>query len=371
MKSSKSLEAIETVEDILQARRNAGITDEPEDIHLVDDFLTPSNFTVLPDSYYRSPANDPVKAFLKAMARYPLLKAEEEVQLARQVRILMAVEEQRDRLFQEQGHVPSCSELATALGMSKYELEQRCEQGHLAKRQMICSNLRLVVSIAKKYLNRGVSFPDLLQEGVLGLNRAVEKFDPERGYKFSTYAYWWIREGITRSITNNWRTIRLPGRVVGKLKKLRQANCDLRKELGRSPTETELAQALNLSLSKLQTLQQVRLRSLSLNHPIGNEEETELVDLLEDTSQSPETQTAEDIMRQEVRNILDEVLTKREQDIIFLLYGLVCSEPYSLDEVGGMFNLSQERVRQIQTKAMRKLRRPKVAKRLKSYLEGL
>jgi RNA polymerase sigma factor (RpoD-like family) len=325
--------------------------------------------TARPSGYSKTLSDDAVGAFFKEMARYPLLKPNEEVELARCVRYLVEVEELQRGLTKELGRLPSRAELAAAQDLTERQLEHRLHRSRVAKRKMIRSNLRLVVSIAKRYLNRGVPFLDLIQEGALGLNRATEKFDPDKGYKFSTYAYWWIRQGITRTIANDARTIRLPIHIVEKLNKLKKAHRDLRKELNRNPTEVELAQALDMPPDQLRNLQQVRRKSLSLNHRVGKGEDTELMDLLEDgDTQSPEAQMSETMLRQEIWEVLGDVLTEREKDIISLRYGLVSSKPCTLEEVGGLFNLSRERVRQIQSKAMRKLRRPQIAERLKSWL---
>jgi RNA polymerase sigma factor (RpoD-like family) len=320
--------------------------------------------------YSKTLADDAVGAFFKEMARYPLLDASEEIELARQVRFLTRVENASEKLTKELGRKPSRQEMLAKLKISDGELSLRLQEGRAAKRRMIRSNLRLVVSIAKRYLNRGVPFLDLIQEGALGLNRATEKFDPDKGYKFSTYAYWWIRQGITRTIANDARTIRLPIHIVEKLNKLKKAHRDLRRDLQRNPTEQELASALDVTVDQLRSLQQVRRRSLSLNHRVGKGEDTELMELLEDSkTQTPESKISETMMRQEITSVLAEVLTEREKDIITLRYGLTTGETHTLEEVGGIFNLSRERVRQIQTKAMRKLRRPQVASRLKGWLK--
>ena len=313
---------------------------------------------------------DNIGAFFKEMARYPLLKSEEEITLANEVRLMVEAEEIRQKLAEKLKRKPTSQEWAKAMGLANTrQLEQFLYKGKVAKRKMIRSNLRLVVSIAKRYLNRGVPFLDLIQEGAIGLNRATEKFDPNKGYKFSTYAYWWIRQAITRTIANDARTIRLPIHIVEKLNKLKKAQRTLKQRLQRNPSEPELAKELKISPPQLRQLLDLRRQSLSLNHRVGKAEDTELVDLLEDSElQLPEEKMSEAMMRQEIIDVLDDVLTEREKDVIALRYGLSTSQPYTLEEVGGMFNLSRERVRQIQSKAMRKLRRPQVARRLKGWL---
>ncbi len=323
-----------------------------------------------PSKLSKASLEDNIGAFFKEMARYPLLKSEEEVTLANEVRLMVEVEEIRQQLAERLERKPTREEWATAMGLANVrQLEQLLYKGKVAKRKMIRSNLRLVVSIAKRYLNRGVPFLDLIQEGAIGLNRATEKFDPNKGYKFSTYAYWWIRQAITRTIANDARTIRLPIHIVEKLNKLKKAQRTLKQKLQRNPSEQELAKELKISPPQLRQLLDLRRQSLSLNHRVGKAEDTELVDLLEDNDlQLPEEKMSEAMMRQEIIEVLNDVLTEREKDVIALRYGLSTSQPYTLEEVGGMFNLSRERVRQIQSKAMRKLRRPQVARRLKGWI---
>ncbi|MBD2066674.1 RpoD/SigA family RNA polymerase sigma factor [Leptolyngbya sp. FACHB-671] len=354
--------------ELFEGLQGQGLGEELEPFDTPDD-EPDALAAVYSPGYRKTVSDDAVGAFFKEMARYPLLKPNEEVELARRVQFFAEIEELRDRLRSELGRNPTKVDIANHLGLTERQLEHQLYRSRTAKRKMIRSNLRLVVSIAKRYLNRGVPFLDLIQEGALGLNRATEKFDPDKGYKFSTYAYWWIRQGITRTIANDARTIRLPIHIVEKLNKLKKAHRDLRKELNRNPTENELAEALELTPEQLRNLQQVRRRSLSLNHRVGKGEDTELMELLEDSNtQSPEAQMSETMMRQEIYSVLGDVLTEREKDIISLRYGLTTGEAHTLEEVGGLFNLSRERVRQIQTKAMRKLRRPQVAARLKGWL---
>lgn len=363
-KVDESLAPPEDIETIISPIEEA----EAADVQLVEvDFSQEENSDLNPAQ--RSKYEDTVGAFFKEMARYPLLKPEEEIELAQQVQLLAAIENKRKEIAEISGTSPTKEELAAIFSMGIKELDRKLYQGRVAKRRMIRSNLRLVVSIAKRYLNRGVPFLDLIQEGAIGLNRAAEKFDPNKGYKFSTYAYWWIRQAITRTIANDARTIRLPIHIVEKLNKLKKAQRDLKQHLKRNPTEEELAQALEVSLPQLHQLLQLRRQSLSLNHRVGKGEDTELLELLEDHEMRlPEDQMNESMMNQEISDVLSDVLTQREKDVISMRYGLNANQPYTLEEVGLMFNLSRERVRQIQSKAMRKLRRPQVARRLKGWL---
>lgn len=369
---SASLDALSTWEDTLGmsegTSENTSIDDESEDVSQYS--VQYSDLAAASSRYRKSANDDAVGAFFKEMARYPLLKPDEEIELARQVRIIVELEERSEEMAERLDRRPTLTELAESFSCTETQLKQRLQKARSAKRRMIRSNLRLVVSIAKRYLNRGVPFLDLIQEGALGLNRAAEKFDPDKGYKFSTYAYWWIRQGITRTIANDARTIRLPIHIVEKLNKLKKAHRELRKQLQRTPTEVEVADALDMTPEQLRVLQQVQRKSLSLNHRVGKGEDTELMELLEDgNSLSPESKISESMMRQEISDVLTEVLSDREKEIIALRYGLTTGETHTLEEVGRIFQLSRERVRQIQTKAMRKLRRPQVASRLKNWLK--
>ncbi|WP_036477198.1 RNA polymerase sigma factor, RpoD/SigA family [Myxosarcina sp. GI1] len=354
----------------------AGLTIEEEPSTAENLKLVEAEYSEEDNNFYltgnrRSNLEDNIGAFFKEMARYPLLTAEEEIHLANDVKMMVKVEATRQQLKKQLDRNPSTTELSQALTLeSERQLKLILYRGRVAKRKMIRSNLRLVVSIAKRYLNRGVPFLDLIQEGAIGLNRATEKFDPNKGYKFSTYAYWWIRQAITRTIANDARTIRLPIHIVEKLNKLKKAQRHLKQQLQRNPNETELAEELKISLSQLRQLLELRRQSLSLNHRVGKAEDTELVDLLEDSElQLPEERMSESMMRQEITDVLNDVLTEREKDVICLRYGLTNDRSYTLEEVGKVFNLSRERVRQIQSKAMRKLRRPQVARRLKGWLQ--
>ncbi|MGB3240359.1 MAG: sigma-70 family RNA polymerase sigma factor [Geitlerinemataceae cyanobacterium] len=319
--------------------------------------------------YVKTASDDSIGAFFKEMARYPLLTPEEETILARCVRDWVALETQQSQLEEKWGRVPTPGELSAAAELNEQQLQEYRDRGRSAQQKMIRSNLRLVVSIAKRYLNRGVPFLDMIQEGTLGLSRATEKFDPDKGYKFSTYAYWWIRQAITRTIANDARTVRLPIHIVEKLNKVKKTYRILGQQLHRYPTDKEVATALEISLEQLRQLKQIGWKSLSLNRQIGNEEETEVIELLEDRNQpSPDDLLSETLRANGIEAVLNEVLTDRERDVITLRYGLQDGRTQTLQEVSTLFNVSRERVRQLQASAMRKLRRPAVAERLHGWL---
>lgn len=275
--------------------------------------------------------DDSVGLFLREMARYPLLTQAQEIELAR-------------------------------------EIVKGGSRGEAAKRKLVRSNLRLVVSIAKKYLNRGVPFLDLIQEGAMGLMRAAEKFDYERGYKFSTYAYWWIRQGITRAIASQSRTVRLPVHMVEKLNQVRKARQILSQQLGRKPTKQELAAALEIDEDKLDQVLDVSQGTLSLHAWVGREEDTELMQLIEDTDNRPPNDTLDHKLLCDRLNSVLEHLSDREREIIKLRFGLTDGQHYTLSEIGELYHLSRERVRQIQAKAMRKLRHPRRQALLKDWM---
>ena len=276
--------------------------------------------------------DDPVRMYLREIGRIKLLTADEEIDLARKI---------------------------VAGGNS----------GAVAKRKLVQANLRLVVSIAKKYVGRGMLFLDLIQEGNLGLIRAAEKFDHERGYKFSTYATWWIRQAITRAIADQARTIRIPVHMVETINKLKKVTRKLAQELARKPTEEELSAEMGISINKLREIIKVAQEPLSLETPIGKEEDSRLGDFIEDKdADAPVKTVAHELLREDLAEVLGS-LSPRERDVLRLRFGMDDGRQRTLEEVGQLFGVTRERIRQIEAKALRKLRHPNRSKRLKEYVE--
>lgn len=301
-------------------------------------------------------SDDTVGLYLKEMARVPLLTTEQEVTLAKRLeRGLLA----KQRLLKMNGN---------ASVRRRAQLEGHAEDGRTAREHLIKANTRLVVSIAKRYMGRGVPFLDLIQEGNLGLMKAVEKFDYRRGYRFSTYATWWIRQTITRAIADQGRTIRVPVHMSDRIRRLYRTARELEQEYGRKPTPEEIAEVLKLEARKVQWMLKVSWRPLSLEQPVGEDEDAELGSFIEDDSTPTPAQNATDnLLRERVEHVLG-TLTPREARILRLRFGLINGRPYTLEEVGQKFGLTRERIRQIEGKALRRLRHPRRARQLRDYL---
>ena len=364
-------------------------------------------------SYSNGTTTDLVRLYLQDIGRVPLLKRDEEVEQAQQVqrhlsllKLCAAAVKQgdaqvqqfvklievRDQLTAQLAHRPSLerwaknaqirvSELKNALkagkqrwahlaGLEVEELEEIIALGTRAKEQMIKANLRLVVSVAKKYQNRGLELLDLIQEGTLGLERAVKKFDPTKGYRFSTYAYWWIRQGMTRAIATKSQIIRLPVHITEKLNRIKKAQRKISQMRGRTATVEEIAQELALTPEAVRELLMTVPRSVSLEIKVGKEKDTELLDLLEIEAVSSENHFVYESLQRDIRELLAD-LTTRERQVIELRYGFLDGKSHSLADIGRTLELSRERVRQIELKALQKLRQSGRSHQIRDYFEAL
>ncbi|MBD1904623.1 RNA polymerase sigma factor, RpoD/SigA family [Funiculus sociatus GB2-A5] len=299
---------------------------------------------------------DMVRTYLHEIGRVPLLTHEQEIVYGKQVQQMMALLEAKDALAETLQREPTHQEWADHVQLSEAELDRVIKLGTRAKRKMIEANLRLVVAIAKKYQKRNMEFLDLIQEGTLGLERGVEKFDPMRGYKFSTYAYWWIRQAITRAIAQQARAIRLPIHITEKLNKIKRVQRELAQKLGRSATPGEIAEALELEPALIREYLNIARQPISLDVRVGDNQDTELQDLLEDDGPTPDHYMTQESLRQDLDSLLAE-LTPQQREVLTLRFGLDDGNELSLAKVGERLNLSRERVRQLEHQALAHLRR--------------
>jgi len=308
---------------------------------------------------------DMVRTYLHEIGKIPLLTNEEEIIYGKQVQQMMVLFEVQEKIAQNSDRLPTEQEWAETVELEPEILRSLIRVGTRAKRKMIEANLRLVVSVAKKYQKRNLELLDLVQEGTLGLERAVDKFDPTKGFKFSTYAYWWIRQAITRAIAQQARTIRLPVHITEKLNKIKKAQRQLSQDLGRVATVAEIAYELNIKIEQVRECLSLSRQPISLDLRIGDNQDTELAELLEDTGRSPDNYVERESLRTDIQSLLKE-LPEKQRQVMILRYGLDDGQEMSLASISKRMDLSREQVRQLERQAMDYLRKRKT--RMQEYL---
>lgn len=365
-------------------QENIDVVEEAENLIINDDEIMALEKELkdvtLGETDNKSLSGDPIRMYLREIGRIKLLNAEEEVTLAKLVEAFKFIKVILE--FKKNGNAnPTTKELMESTGINNEKVVKeyakeyapldkhpRYRDMRRARDRLINSNLRLVVSIAKRYMNRGLAFPDLIQEGNMGLMRAVDKFDWRRGFKFSTYATWWIRQAITRAIADQARTIRIPVHMIETINKLKRIQRELEQKNERDPTTAELAKAMGLEESKIEEILTISQEPTSLQTKVGADSDTEFSEFIPDSdSEAPETIASYELLKTQITEVLD-TLSERERKVLELRFGLKDHKPRTLEDVGKVFGVTRERIRQIEAKALRKLRHPSRSRKLKDYL---